>query len=250
MASHKALRPTPTILEGQELKDTVDDGHDDGERQQVGVGLQEGDLGRGWGDGREHPRAPARADRSGSPLAGPSRRPPAPEEPDDKPTGLTLGLPGKGRGGQEDSRPEMGRWAQSGGRGMHGEGGGKWGEKRDGGDSDRGRQSNNEESRSEGQKPNTRDGPRQVRPRPNMPEAGREARCSRTQGERAETSSRSPEAGGRPWGRRDRSRPRGPARPTEKPRQRRPRAPQRQDPRRLPGPEAECLLPAPHGEGP
>lgn len=33
-----------TILEGQELKDAVHDGHHDGERQQVGVGLQEGHL--------------------------------------------------------------------------------------------------------------------------------------------------------------------------------------------------------------
>lgn len=71
MASHRALGPTPTILEGQELKDTVDDGHDDGERQQVGVGLQEGNLGRGWGDGREHCQAPAEADCRDSLLAGP-----------------------------------------------------------------------------------------------------------------------------------------------------------------------------------
>lgn len=33
-----------TVLEGQELKDAVHDGHHDGERQQVGVGLQEGHL--------------------------------------------------------------------------------------------------------------------------------------------------------------------------------------------------------------
>lgn len=39
MASHGPQGPTPTVLEGQELKDTVDDGHDDGESQQVGVGL-------------------------------------------------------------------------------------------------------------------------------------------------------------------------------------------------------------------
>ena len=49
MASHRARGPTLTVLEGQELKDTVDNGHNDGERQQVGVGLQEGNLGLGWG---------------------------------------------------------------------------------------------------------------------------------------------------------------------------------------------------------
>ena len=36
--------PTLTILEGQELKDAVQDGHNDGHRQQVGTGLQEGHL--------------------------------------------------------------------------------------------------------------------------------------------------------------------------------------------------------------
>lgn len=39
LTSRRPRGPVPTILEGQELKDTVDDGHDDGERQQVGVGL-------------------------------------------------------------------------------------------------------------------------------------------------------------------------------------------------------------------
>lgn len=37
--------PAPTIFEGQELKDTVDNGHNDGECQQVGVGFQKGNLG-------------------------------------------------------------------------------------------------------------------------------------------------------------------------------------------------------------
>lgn len=32
-ASQRPEGPTPTVLEGQELKDTVDDGHNDGERQ-------------------------------------------------------------------------------------------------------------------------------------------------------------------------------------------------------------------------
>ena len=87
---------------------------DDGECQQVGVGLQEGDLGRGWGDGHEHRRAPAGADRSASPLASPSLLPLALGEPDDIPTDLTPGLPGRGRAGQEESRSEIGRWAQRG----------------------------------------------------------------------------------------------------------------------------------------
>lgn len=33
-----------TVFESQELKNAVDDGDDDGQRQQVGVGLQQGDL--------------------------------------------------------------------------------------------------------------------------------------------------------------------------------------------------------------
>ena len=129
MASHRALGPIPTILEGQELKDTVDDGHNDGERQQVGVGLQEGNLGWGWGDGREHRQAPAEADRRHSLLAGPPLLPLAPEEPDDIPTDLTPGLPRRGCAGQEESRSEMGRWAQSG----WATAGGKWGQRRGGG---------------------------------------------------------------------------------------------------------------------
>lgn len=35
-----------TILERKELKYAVHDGHDDGQGQQVWVGLQEGDLGK------------------------------------------------------------------------------------------------------------------------------------------------------------------------------------------------------------
>lgn len=37
----------PTIFESQELKDTVDDGDDDGECQQIWAGLQQGHLERG-----------------------------------------------------------------------------------------------------------------------------------------------------------------------------------------------------------
>lgn len=33
-----------TVLEGEKLKDAVDDGDDDGEAQQVGVGFQKGHL--------------------------------------------------------------------------------------------------------------------------------------------------------------------------------------------------------------
>lgn len=36
----------PTIFESQELKDTVDDGDDDGECQKIWAGLQQGHLGR------------------------------------------------------------------------------------------------------------------------------------------------------------------------------------------------------------
>ena len=39
--------PMPTIFESQELEDTVDNGDDDGERQKVRAGLQQGHLGRG-----------------------------------------------------------------------------------------------------------------------------------------------------------------------------------------------------------
>lgn len=74
MASHLPQGPDPTVLEGQELKDTVDNGHDDGERQQVGVGLQEGNL--GVGEVPVSPAAPlpgvtAAAQSSASPAALP-----------------------------------------------------------------------------------------------------------------------------------------------------------------------------------
>ena len=38
--------PMPTIFESQELKDTVDNGDDDGEYQKIRAGFQQSNLGR------------------------------------------------------------------------------------------------------------------------------------------------------------------------------------------------------------